>query len=285
MNFSHNVHPGFIAEIHYSDRNLRETGICSKKLFTRYGYLDIRDAFNKRITKTAKTREKLMKPKILIVEDEPAIVDNIQYALETDGFETIWLAAGMETLPLLSRETLQLIILDIGLPDVNGLELCKQIRKQHSIPIIFLTARSDEIDRVVGLEIGADDYVVKPFSPRELAARVKAVLRRTKQPAANPSSSQAFEVNEAKCQISYYGKILDLSRYEYRILKLFIRRPGFVFSRNQLMDSVWEEPELSMDRTVDAHIKNIRAKMKAINPDLDPIVTHRGMGYSLKENL
>ncbi len=226
-----------------------------------------------------------MKPKILIVEDEPAIVDNIQYALETDGFKTIWLSSGMDAISLLSKETIQLVILDIGLPDINGLELCKQIRKRHTLPIIFLTARADEIDRVVGLEIGADDYVVKPFSPRELAARVKAVLRRTKQPGASSSSPQAFEVNEAKCQISYFGKMLDLSRYEYRILQLFIRRPGFVFSRTQLMDSVWEEPELSMDRTVDAHIKNLRAKLKAIDPDIDPIVTHRGLGYSLKENL
>ena len=226
-----------------------------------------------------------MKPKILIVEDEPAIVDNIQYALETDGFESIWLSSGIEVIPLLSKENIGLIILDIGLPDINGLELCKTIRKSHTVPIIFLTARTDEIDRVVGLEIGADDYVVKPFSPRELAARVKAVLRRTKQPTTPPTSGRAFTINESKCQISYFGKILNLSRYEYEILKVFVRRPGFVFSRDQLMDFVWDDPAASLDRTIDAHIKNLRAKLKAIKPDLDPIATHRGLGYSLKEGL
>ncbi len=226
-----------------------------------------------------------MKAKILIVEDEPAIVDTIQYALETEGLETIWRSAGLDVLPLLEQETIQLIILDIGLPDMSGLELCKVIRKTHTTPIIFLTARADEIDRVVGLEIGADDYVVKPFSPRELTARVKAILRRV-MPSANPSfSPKAFDVNEAKCQISYFGKVLDLSRYEYRLLQVFIRRPGFVFSRDQLMDFVWDEPENSMDRTVDAHIKNIRAKLKAVTPEIDPIVTHRGLGYALKEGL
>ncbi len=227
-----------------------------------------------------------MNPKILIVEDEPAIVDTIQYALETDGFETRWLPTGLEVMPLLADETIHLIVLDIGLPDINGLELCKTIRKKHSIPIIFLTARADEIDRVVGLEIGADDYIVKPFSPRELTARVKAVLRRTKSSGSSAAhASQTFVVNEAKCQINYFGHILDLSRYEYKLLQVFIRRPGFVFSRNQLMDFVWEEPENSLDRTVDAHIKNLRAKLRAVRADIDPIVTHRGLGYSLREGL
>jgi two-component system catabolic regulation response regulator CreB len=226
-----------------------------------------------------------MKPKILIVEDEPAIVDNIQYALETDGFEPIWLASGGDVFPLLAKETISLIILDIGLPDINGLELCKRIRKQYTIPIIFLTARTAEIDRVVGLEIGADDYVVKPFSPRELSARVKAVLRRIKHSTPSAETPQAFEVNEEKCQIAYFARILDLSRYEYKLLKIFIRRPGYVFSRNQLMDFVWDDPDTSMDRTVDAHIKNIRGKLKAVKPDVDPIVTHRGLGYSLREGL
>ncbi|MGD2030097.1 MAG: two-component system response regulator CreB [Desulfobacterales bacterium] len=226
-----------------------------------------------------------MKPKILIVEDEPAITDTIQYALETDGFETVTLSSGMSVIPLISENPVDLIVLDIGLPDINGLELCKEIRKVHTIPIIFLTARADEIDRVVGLEIGADDYLTKPFSPRELSARVKAVLRRTQQNTPSTLSVAAFTVNESKCRISYFDRILDLSHYEYKILKTFIRRPGHVYSRDQLMDLVWDEPETSMDRTVDAHIKNIRAKLKTVKPNMDPIVTHRGMGYSLKEDL
>lgn len=225
-----------------------------------------------------------MKAKILIVEDEPAIADNIQYALETEGFETERLSSGLPVIPLLSEDQIDLIILDIGLPDINGLELCKKIRKTHQLPVIFLTARSDEIDRVVGLEIGGDDYVIKPFSPRELSARVKAVLRRI-QPSENTPPSPAFEIDEARRRILFFGQPMDLSRYEYRLLKIFILRPGRVYTREQLMDLVWEEPEASMDRTVDAHIKNLRAKLKAVHPDMDPIVTHRGIGYSLREDL
>jgi len=154
-----------------------------------------------------------MNPKILIVEDEQAIADNIQYALKTEGFETHCLLSGLQVMPLLDREVIDLIILDIGLPDINGLELCKEIRQSHSLPIIFLTARSAEIDRVVGLEIGADDYVVKPFSPRELCARVKAILRRTRPPAGQRPTMQTFQVNESKRQVSYLGQPLELSRY------------------------------------------------------------------------
>jgi two-component system catabolic regulation response regulator CreB len=152
-----------------------------------------------------------MKQKILIVDDEPAIVDNIQYALETDGFETVSFSSGLPVLPFLSKEPADLIILDIGLPDINGLELCKEIRKTHAIPIIFLTARVDEIDRVVGLEIGADDYITKPFSPRELSARVNAVLRRAGTPVPHPSSGQPFKGSESKRQSSLFDEVVDLS--------------------------------------------------------------------------
>jgi len=230
-------------------------------------------------------RDFTMKRRILIVEDEPSIMDTIQYALETDGFETVCFSSGLPVLSFLSSESADLIVLDIGLPDINGLELCKEIGRTHPMPIIFLTARTDEIDRVVGLEIGGDDYITKPFSPRELAARVKAVLRRAPSSPPQPSSPQALEIDESKRQISYFGKVMDLSRYEYEILKTFIRRPGHVYSRDQLMEIVWDQPDTSLDRTVDAHIKNIRAKPTGINPEKEPIATHRCMGYSLKENL
>ncbi len=229
-----------------------------------------------------------MKQKILIVEDEPAIADNIKYALETEGFDTIYHAEGKNILPLLSRDRIDLIVLDIGLPDINGLELCKEIRKTHSVPVIFLTARADEIDRVVGLEIGADDYMVKPFSPRELTARIKAVLRRTvntNHTVSEVESTGPFEVDDDRCRVIYFNEVLDLSPYEYRLLTIFIKRPGYIFSRDRLMDMVWEEPDMSMDRTVDAHIKNLRNKLKKIKPDVDPIQTHRGLGYALKEDL
>ena len=225
-----------------------------------------------------------MKQKILIVEDEPAIADNIQYALETEGFETLRLSNGLPVLDLLRDTGIDLMILDIGLPDINGFDLCRKIRKTHALPILFLTARSDEIDRVVGLEIGGDDYVTKPFSPRELSARVKAILRRM-TPVGQRSSSEVFQIDETRRRISYFKKPLILSRYEYRLLKTLIRRPGQVFTREKLMERVWDEPEASMDRTVDAHIKNIRNKLKNINSDIDPIITHRGTGYALRDDL
>ncbi|HEY6200884.1 MAG TPA: two-component system response regulator CreB [Candidatus Binatia bacterium] len=227
------------------------------------------------------------KPRILVVEDEPAITETIQYALETDGFETVCVATGKPVPSLLEEQPIDLIVLDIGLPDVSGVELCKELRESHPVPVIFLTARKDEIDRVVGLEIGADDYIVKPFSPRELSARIRAVLRRVqKQPAApQPSPTRGFRIDDSRRRITYCGAPLDLSRYEYNLLKVLVLRPGHVFSRDQLMDLAWEVPEASMDRTVDAHIKNIRIKLKAVTPEIDPVVTHRGIGYSLREDL
>lgn len=227
-----------------------------------------------------------MKHRILIVEDEPAISDNIQFVLEGEGLETIRVATGLAAAPILDESKVDLIILDIGLPDINGLDLLKEIRAARPIPIILLTARSAEIDRVLGLEIGADDYVAKPFSPRELAARVKAVLRRARSAVpAKPASVEAFSVNTSKRAIAFFGTALELSKYEYEILKRFIERRGHVFSRDQLMNLVWDQPETSLDRTIDAHIKNIRAKLRAVRPDLEPIVTHRGSGYSLRDDL
>ncbi|OQX09427.1 MAG: two-component system response regulator CreB [Desulfobulbaceae bacterium A2] len=224
-----------------------------------------------------------MGPRIVIVEDEPAIADTLQYALETDGCRTLRLDCGRPLLALLATEQVDLVVLDVGLPDISGFELCKEIRKSHAVPIIFLTARADEVDRVVGLEIGGDDYVTKPFSPREVAARVKAVLRRGTSPPPAPSAQRYFDLDEVRRQIRFLGHPLTLSRYEYEILRLLIQRPGRVFSRQQIMDLAWEEPEASMDRTVDAHIRNLRAKLKAVAPEHDPIVTHRGVGYSLQE--
>lgn len=227
-----------------------------------------------------------MQATVLIVEDETPIADTIQYALETEGFTPLVSPSGQDALDRLASTQVDLIILDVGLPDMNGFELCKQIRKKSPVPIIFLTARSEEVDRVVGLEIGADDYVVKPFSPRELTARVKAILRRMQyNNTVSPPPSKTWQVDRAKRQIGYFGEVLDLSRTEYDLLLTFIQRPGQVFSRDQLMAAAWDEPEASMDRTVDAHIKNLRAKLKAVQPGMDPIVTHRGTGYALKEDL
>jgi two-component system catabolic regulation response regulator CreB len=231
------------------------------------------------------------KATILIVEDEPAIVDAMQYALEEEGFATVVRATGGEVPALLARQDISLIVLDIGLPDISGLELIKLIRPRFDVPVIFLTARASEIDRILGLELGGDDYVVKPFSPRELTARVKAVLRRAKSGgqetpsvAAPIQTSQAvWRIDADRRQIFYHGVGLELSRYEYNLLGVLLHNPGRVFTRDHLMRLAWEEPDASMERTVDAHIKNIRAKLKTITPGDEAIVTHRGVGYSLHE--
>ncbi len=228
-------------------------------------------------------------PKILIVDDEPSIVDNISFALETEGLSAHSCATGGDALAELASEYFDLLILDVGLPDINGFDLARRIRAESPVPIIFLTARSDEIDRVVGLELGADDYVTKPFSPRELSARVKAVLRRTSAgggtEAEKSSSNPAlFEIDEKKLLISYCNQPLELSRTEYRLLKLLLQSPGRVYSRDQLMNHAWEHAGVSLERTVDTHIKTLRRKLKIIRPDENPIVTHRGIGYSLREH-
>ena len=229
------------------------------------------------------------KPTLLLVEDEPAIADTIQYALESEGFRCLRLETGAGVVEVLDRQPVALVILDIGLPDMSGVEVCRLIRQRHEVPVIFLTARAGEVDRVVGLELGADDYVTKPFSPRELAARVKAVLRRARPPAAGaapaPAPAGAFALDEERMRITYFGRPLELSRYEYRLLAVLLKRPGRVYSREQLLELVWDEPEASLDRTVDAHVKNLRAKLREIRPDVEPIATHRGAGYSLKEGL
>lgn len=227
--------------------------------------------------------------KILIVDDEPSIVDIISFALETEGFSTTSCTTGGDALVELETVSFDLIILDIGLPDINGFELAKRICTSSQVPIIFLTARSSEIDRVVGLELGADDYVTKPFSPRELSARVKAVLRRTGatntlEPVTSDRALTLFEIDDQKMLITYQNKNVELSRIEYRLLKILVKSPGRVYSRDQLMDYAWEHSGVSLDRTVDTHIKTIRQKLKSIDPNRDPIVTHRGIGYALRDD-
>jgi len=227
---------------------------------------------------------------ILLIEDEPAIADNVVYALKTEGFDTEWVRLGGQGIRKLREQPIQLVILDVGLPDGNGFEFCKQIREFSDVPVIFLTARSDEVDRVVGLEIGADDYVVKPFSPRELCARVKVVLRRASRPVAgveapasnSPDSAFRFVLDRAANRVHYCDVPLTLTKSEYMILTLLMKSPERVFSRAQIMERVWEQPGMSQERVVDTHIKALRAKLHTVTPESDPIETHRGFGYSLR---
>lgn len=217
---------------------------------------------------------------LLIVEDETSIAETIQYPLEAEGYTTHWVSTGEAALARVGQGV-DLLILDVGLPDINGFELLKQIRLQSSVPVIFLTARSDEIDRVVGLEIGADDYVTKPFSPRELVARVKAILKRV-PPASTSRADSDFEVDEGRAVIRFQMQLLTLTRAEYRLLLTLLEQPGRVFERNQLISSVWGSNHPSDDRVIDTHIKEIRAKLRQIDANANPIKTHRGLGYSLE---
>ncbi|MCT8177417.1 response regulator [Variovorax sp. CY25R-8] len=260
------------------------------------------------------------KPRILIAEDESGIADTLQYVLKSDGFTPVWCATAEDALAQFAQEAPALAILDVGLPDMNGFELFKRLRTLNQamggpeVPMLFLTARSDEIDRVVGLELGADDYVAKPFSPRELVARVRTILRRSARggspggtgasagggqgvphalaPQTSPAPAQPpaapplpFMLDQERMQIRYYGRLLELSRYEYGLLRLLVQRPGRVFTRDELLERVWDDASESFDRTVDAHIKTLRAKLKAIAPEVEPIRTLRGTGYALNEEL
>ncbi len=226
-------------------------------------------------------------PAILIAEDETAIAETVLYALRSEGFTAEHVLLGGEVAPRVRAGGVDLVVLDIGLPDITGFEVCRALRAFSEVPVIFLSARAGEIDRVVGLELGADDYVVKPFSPRELVARVRARLRRrTQAEAANWQAHGAFEIDRDGKRIRYRGHALDLTRYEYGLLDALLQRPGAVLSRTQLMDRVWADALESGDRTVDTHIKTLRAKLRAIDErddgrDDDPIRTHRGLGYSL----
>jgi len=224
-------------------------------------------------------------PSILLVEDETAIADTVLYALRAEGFEATHCLTGQDALRAASSGGHDLAILDVGLPDIGGFALCRELRRERDLPVIFLTARDAEMDRVLGLELGADDYVVKPFSPRELVARVRAVLRRVQHVSETVASVQAaagFEHDAEGKRIRYRGHLLDLTRYEYGLLAALLARPGAVLSRAQLMDRVWGDALESSDRTVDTHVKTLRAKLRVLAPDADPIRTHRSLGYSLK---
>ncbi|WP_304524181.1 two-component system response regulator CreB [Cupriavidus sp. MP-37] len=224
-------------------------------------------------------------PRILVVEDEQAIADTILYALRTDGMLAEHCTLGGDALACLRAAPADLVILDVGLPDLSGFEVCRTLRTFCDAPVIFLTARHEEIDRIVGLEIGADDYVVKPFSPRELAARVRAILRRARGGGApaKPGQAAGFTHDPDGARLAYHGHWLALTRYEYLLLAWLVAHPGRIYSRAQLMDGVWAGALDTSDRTVDTHIKTLRAKLREVSPQgAGRIRTHRGMGYSLE---
>lgn len=211
---------------------------------------------------------------ILIIEDEPAIADTLLHVLEIDGFTTQWFNTASAGLSYLKSQHCDLLVLDVGLPDANGFELCKTIRAFSNIPIIFLTARNDEIDRVIGLEIGADDYVTKPFSPREMLARIKLRIKKA-------SISNVPEPNKLESIVGDYqfsGKPLGLTAAEFYILQKLLSHSGQVFSREQLMHAANMPLDQVYERNIDSHIKAIRHKLKPFNLH-NCIRTKRGFGY------
>lgn len=229
---------------------------------------------------------------VLVVEDEAAIAETVLYALRSEGYAASHCLLGGEALQRLQAGDIDVVVLDVGLPDLGGFEVCRRLRAQPGpaaqLPVIFLTARNDEVDRVLGLELGADDYMTKPFSPRELVARVRARLRRA-APAVAATSAEAgwqehgaFAIDREGRRIRFRGQALDLTRYEYALLEALLQRPGAILSRAQLMDRGWDSSADSADRTVDTHVKTLRAKLRAAGASDDPIRTHRGLGYALE---
>ena len=222
---------------------------------------------------------------ILLVEDEQAIADTLIYALGSEGFAVRHVLLGREALPAHRQSPFDLIVLDVGLPDTTGFEVLKQLRgnaEGRDVPVIFLTARSEEIDRILGLELGADDYVTKPFSPREVAARVRAILRRDARSRNKAAPENAVWQHDPQAlRIAFHGQPLELTRYEYLLLALLLSAPGRVFTRDQIMGRVWADAPDTTDRSIDTHIKTLRGKLRQIDPTGEPIVTHRGTGYAL----
>ncbi|MFD0893516.1 two-component system response regulator CreB [Luteolibacter ambystomatis] len=231
-------------------------------------------------------------PRVLLVEDEPAIADTLVYALETERLEVTHALTGSEALDAFAEKKHDFVILDIGLPDITGLDVCRKLRESSTVPILFLTARDGEIDRILGLELGGDDYVTKPFSPREIVARVRAILRRaggngeTTAPSGTAPTvaapATALHHDTSAMRIHCHGKALDLTAHEYKLLLVLLSHPGRVFTRDQLLDRAWEDPGAVTDRTVDAHVKSIRSKLRAARIGAeDYIQTRRGLGYLL----
>lgn len=222
---------------------------------------------------------------IVIIEDEPSVAASVRFALDREGISTLWASTGTEGISRITNQT-ALIILDIGLPDQTGFETCEAIREKWSIPILYLTARTEERDMVKAFDLGGDDYVTKPFKLDALVARIKAHLRRNGEAQNNDSQipdNLPFAVDEQKKQIHFFGQLLDLTKSEFQILECMIYKPGWVFSRDQLLEKIWDDNHNSTDRAIDTHIKLLRQKMRSINDTVQSIKTHRGYGYALND--
>lgn len=224
-----------------------------------------------------------MSDKILLVEDEAKIARTVRLYLEQAGYSAVTVQDGAQALPAFRHERPDLVILDLSLPHVDGLEICRQLRQEYNVPIIMLTARSEEVDRLIGLELGADDYIAKPFSPREVVARVRAVLRRSRGQSRLPALIRAGDliVDPERHAATLHDEKLDLTPTEFQLLTEFARYPGRVFTRLQLLDAIQDAAYEGYERIIDQHIKNLRTKLRddAKNPRY--IETVFGIGYKL----
>jgi two-component system response regulator BaeR len=226
---------------------------------------------------------------ILIVEDEPKLAALLADYLQAEGYRTTVLADGLQVIPVVHAQPPSLILLDLMLPGRGGLEICRELRTFSTVPVIILTARVDEIDRLLGLELGADDYVCKPFSPREVVARVKAILRRTGKLATPPQLDAAPKpplfVDVERHVARLDDKDLQLTPIELRLLALLQSTPGRIYRRDHLLRQLYDDHRVVTDRTVDTHVKNLRRKLQAIRPGQDMIRSIYGVGYSLDADL
>ena len=227
-----------------------------------------------------------MNEKILVVDDEESILELVAFNLTQAGYRVLTTKDGLEGLALARQEKPDLIVLDVMLPGLDGLEICRVLRKETAIPILMLTARKTESDKVIGLDLGADDYLTKPFSPRELVARIKAVLRRSgKEELSSPDSIErgVLVINSAKHELFVRGEKIDLTFKEFELLKLLAAHPGRVFTREYLLERLWDDGMYSDSRTIDVHIRHLREKIEVNSGVPEYIVTVRGLGYKFKE--
>jgi two-component system, OmpR family, response regulator VicR len=226
--------------------------------------------------------------RILVVDDEKTIVKGLKFSLEKEGYEVFTAYDGEEALRVFSSEKPDLIILDLMLPEIDGFEVCRRLRKTEEVPIIMLTARGEDIDKILGLELGADDYVTKPFNPRELAARVKAILRRAHTTGLDPSNMQVIRLQNLQIdlfqhKVRVHDKDVDLTSKEFALLSLLASNPGRVFSRVQLLEHVWGYEFYGDARTVDVHIRHLREKIESDPSAPQLILTVWGAGYKFRE--
>jgi two-component system response regulator BaeR len=220
---------------------------------------------------------------ILVVEDEPKLAALVGDYLRAGGYESTWIADGRDAIPAIKAKCPDLVLLDLMLPGRDGLDICRELRSFSDVPIIMLTARVEEIDRLLGLELGADDYICKPFSPREVVARVKAILRRVRAGTEQGSDTgTVLRIDEATHSAAFHGVPLELTPVEFRLLKTLAANPGRVFSRDRLLDNLYLDHRVVTDRTVDSHVKNLRRKLEQAAPGQDPIRSIYGVGYKLE---